>query len=95
MTYSTLKKIETVLIVMGFIGFLIVLGAIGTDDYYTEIGQYYPLINVIKTAIPGILLMVPGIIFGHFYGDVLQDNCEESDWEDEEDEEGEEDEYYD
>ena len=49
-------------IIAGFVllfGVVLIVGAVGTSDYMAEIGQYYPLIETLKTMGVGILLMLP------------------------------------
>lgn len=53
---------KTARIITGFImvfGIVLILGAVGTSDYMTEIGQYYPLSETLKMVGVGILLMLP------------------------------------
>lgn len=61
MTY--LKKLETVLAVMAFIGFFLLLGAAGTSDYMAEIGEYQPFKDLVLSIIPGLALLLPGGIY--------------------------------
>ncbi len=48
---------------MAFIGFLLMLGAVGTSDYLTEIGEYQPFSDLVKSVIPGLVLIMPGGIY--------------------------------
>ena len=65
---------KTARIITGFImvfGIVLILGAVGTSDYMTEIGQYYPLSETLKTVGVGVLLMLPYWIIK-----VIDDNFE-------------------
>lgn len=65
---------KTARIITGFImvfGIVLILGAVGTSDYMTEIGQYYPLSETLKMAGVGVLLMLPYWIIK-----VIDDNFE-------------------
>jgi hypothetical protein len=60
--------------ITGFImvfGIVLILGAVGTSDYMTEIGQYYPLSETLKMVGVGVLLMLPYWIIK-----VIDDNFE-------------------
>ena len=49
-------------IIAGFVllfGIVLIVGAVGTSDYMAEIGQYYPLVETLKTMGVGLILMVP------------------------------------
>ena len=49
-------------IISGFIllfGVVLIVGAVGTSDYMDEIGQYWPLVETLKTMGLGVLLMIP------------------------------------
>ncbi len=65
---------KTARIITGFImvfGIVLILGAVGTSDYMTEIGQYYPLSETLKMVGVGVLLMLPYWIIK-----VIDDNFE-------------------
>jgi len=49
-------------VIAGFVllfGVVLIVGAVGTSDYMDEIGQYYPLVETMKTIGIGLILMVP------------------------------------
>ena len=49
-------------VIAGFVllfGIVLIVGAVGTSDYMAEIGQYYPLVETLKTMGVGLILMVP------------------------------------
>ncbi len=58
-----LKIIETLLGILAFIGFILMLGAIGTSDYMVEIGEYQPFEDLIRSLIPGLVMFLPGGIY--------------------------------
>jgi len=60
---NCLKILETVLGILAFIGFILMLGAVGTSDYLTEIGQYQPFEDLVKSMIPGMVMFFPGGIY--------------------------------
>ena len=65
---------KTARIITGFLmvfGIVLILGAVGTSDYMTEIGQYYPLSETLKMVGVGVLLMLPYWIIK-----VIDDNFE-------------------
>lgn len=65
---------KTARIITSFImvfGIVLILGAVGTSDYMTEIGQYYPLSETLKMVGVGVLLMLPYWIIK-----VIDDNFE-------------------
>lgn len=45
--------------VLMLIGILIVVGAVGHDEYMMEIGQYYPLHLTAGKILLGLVLMIP------------------------------------
>ena len=45
--------------ILAFIGLFIILGAVGTDDYYTMQGIYHSLTEVILTSAVGFILTLP------------------------------------
>jgi len=70
MNFSKKKIIEQVLGFLFVVGFLMMVGSVGTQDYMSEIGQTYPWTKTIATALIGILLMVPlGWFENRFGGD--------------------------
>lgn len=50
------KLIPEILMVLGM---LIVVGAVGHDDYMMEIGQYYPVSHTVVKVLIGLLLTIP------------------------------------
>ena len=54
-----LRIVNIVFIVLAVVGFVIVMGGIGTMDFMVERGVDYPLINSIKTVGIGMLMMIP------------------------------------
>lgn len=50
------KLIPEILMILGM---LIVVGAVGHDDYMMEIGQYYPLYLTAGKVLLGMVLMIP------------------------------------
>ena len=45
-----------------FCGIFAIIGAVGTMDYMSEIGQYYPLTETFKSVAIGVALFVPAIV---------------------------------
>ena len=68
MNFLKKKIIEQVLGFVFMIGFLMMVGSVGTQDYMSEIGQTYPWTKTIATALIGILLMVPLVWFEDRFG---------------------------
>lgn len=68
MNFSKKKIIEQVLGFVFVIGFLMMVGSVGTQDYMSEIGQTYPWTKTIATALIGLLLMVPLVWFEDRFG---------------------------
>lgn len=60
MNYSNILK--NLLYACTFMGFLVLVGTVGTSDYYTELGINYPLSEEIPNYIFAALLMAPGLI---------------------------------
>ncbi|MBO6271720.1 hypothetical protein J6O48_02950 [bacterium] len=54
-----LRIFNIVFIVLAVVGFVIVMGGVGTMDFMVESGVDYPLINSIKTVGIGMLMMIP------------------------------------
>lgn len=61
MNYS--KIISWALGIMAFIGFLLLIGAVGASDCAVEMGVYEPLTAHIKGAVIGLMLMIPEVIY--------------------------------
>lgn len=53
---------KNIISILAGLGFIILMGAVGTSDYMTEAGIYYPFMNTVRLMVVGILLMVPAII---------------------------------
>lgn len=68
MNFLKKKIIEQVLGFVFMIGLLMMVGSVGTQDYMSEIGQNYPWIKTITTALIGLLLMVPLVWFEDRFG---------------------------
>ena len=68
MNFLKKKIIEQVLGFVFMIGLLMMVGSVGTQDYMSEIGQTYPWIKTIATALIGLLLMVPLVWFEDRFG---------------------------
>lgn len=50
------KLIPEILMILGM---LIIVGAVGHDEYMMEIGQYYPLHLTAGKILLGLVLMIP------------------------------------
>ena len=68
MNFSKKKIIEEILGFVFVVGFLMMVGSVGTQDYMSEIGQTYPWTKTIATALIGLLLMVPLVWFEDRFG---------------------------
>ena len=51
--------IKWVTSIMFFLGFFLVVGGIGTQDYADEIGVVYPISKTIKVCLIGFVMMIP------------------------------------
>lgn len=56
------KILDGVVSILAVAGFFIFVGAVGTMDVMVEQKIDYPMIDTIRTLVPGLLLMVPAII---------------------------------
>ena len=56
------KVFDWVVTILAVVGFFIFMGAVGTMDIMVEKKIDYPLLNTIKTALPGLLCMIPAIV---------------------------------
>lgn len=63
MHFSWIKVIEHVLGFLAIIGFLMVVGAVGTQDYADEVGIIVPWTETLKLSGIGFVLMIPLVIF--------------------------------
>ena len=48
---------------MAFIGFILIIGAIGASDYAVEMHIYEPIIAHMKEIVIGVILIILGIIY--------------------------------
>ena len=56
------KIFNAAITVLAVVGFFIFMGAIGTMDFMVEQKIDYPMIASVRTAVPGLLCMLPAII---------------------------------
>lgn len=61
MNYS--KILNWIFGIMAFIGFILIIGAVGASDYAVEMGIYEPITAHMKEIVIGIVMMTPGIIY--------------------------------
>ena len=54
-----LKAIRTITGTLVFIGFILMMGAVGKSDFADEIGEYIELKDFIPQMVVGLLLMIP------------------------------------
>ena len=54
---TCLKKVIPEILML--IGMAIIIGAVGHDEYMTEIGQYYPVSHTLMKIVVGFLLTIP------------------------------------
>ena len=54
-----LKAIRTITGTLAFIGFILMMGAVGKSDFADEIGEYIELKDFIPQMVVGLLLMIP------------------------------------
>jgi uncharacterized membrane protein YdbT with pleckstrin-like domain len=54
-----LKAVEIITGIMAFVGFFLLVGAVGTSDYMDEIGQYCSFAQLVPQMVIGILMMFP------------------------------------
>ena len=54
-----LKIVRTIAGILAFIGFILMLGAIGKSDFADEIGEYIELKDFLPQMVVGLLLMLP------------------------------------
>lgn len=57
MRYS--KMVERICTILAILGVIVIFGAVGQDDYMTEIGQVYPLYLTIAKIMLGTAMIVP------------------------------------
>lgn len=56
------KFLDGAITILAVVGFFVFIGAVGTMDFMVEQRINYPISNTIRTAVPGLLLMLPAII---------------------------------
>lgn len=61
MNYS--KILNWIFGIMAFIGFILIIGAIGASDYAVEMHIYEPIIAHMKEIVIGVILIILGIIY--------------------------------
>ena len=61
MNYS--KILDWIFGIMAFIGFVLIIGAVGSSDLADELGIYEPVNAHMKEMVIGVILMMPGIIY--------------------------------
>lgn len=57
---NCLKIAKTIAEIITVAGFILLVGVVGTSDYMTEIGQYYPLSAMLPKMIIGMVMMFAG-----------------------------------
>lgn len=53
------KIIKAVAAAAALVGIFFIFGSVGTLDYYTEAGMNYPIAEALKTAVLGVVLLIP------------------------------------
>lgn len=48
---------------MVFIGFFLIIGAVGASDFAVEMHIYEPITAHMKEMVIGVILIIPGIIY--------------------------------
>ena len=56
-----LKIVRFFVKLFGFIGFMMIIGAVGESDYQETMGNFYPFISTVKTLIIGFIMMIPSV----------------------------------
>ena len=54
-----MKTAKIIAAIVMLLGVVVIIGTVGTSDYMSEIGRYYPLSEMLKSAGVGLLMMVP------------------------------------
>lgn len=54
-----MRLVQIVIRLMAIVGVLLFIGAIGNDDYMTEIGVYYPVSSTVIKMCVGIIFTIP------------------------------------
>ena len=55
-------------IMMG-IGFLLIMGAAGSNDYYDSIGMYYPIREMVIRLFVGLVIFIIAFLIRSMYGE--------------------------
>lgn len=58
------KILNVVITALAIVGIFLFIGAVGTVDMYTEMGEYYPVVSTMYIFAFSILLMLPALIRG-------------------------------
>jgi hypothetical protein len=61
MNYS--KILNWIFGITAFIGFILIIGAVGASDYAVEMHIYEAITAHMKEMVIGVILMMPGIIY--------------------------------
>ena len=61
MNYS--KILNWIFGITAFIGFILIIGAVGASYYAVEMHIYEPITAHMKEMVIGVILMMPGIIY--------------------------------
>ena len=56
------KLLERIIVVLGFLGFFLILGTVGASDLTTELGENYPISRLVIRCGIGLLMMSPSAI---------------------------------
>lgn len=56
-----MRYLKKVIKLMGIVGFMVILGAVGHSDYQNAIGEYVSFNELFLTIFTGIALMTPAI----------------------------------
>lgn len=58
-----LKILNWIFGIMVFIGFFLIIGAVGASDFAVEMHIYEPITAHMKEMVIGVILIIPGIIY--------------------------------
>jgi hypothetical protein len=58
-----LKILNWIFGIMAFIGFFLIIGAVGASDFAVEMHIYEPITAHMKEMVIGVILIIPGIIY--------------------------------
>lgn len=56
------KTINTIITVSAFVGFIIVIGAVGHIDYLFEMGKNVSVLEFVQTTLVGCIFALPAFI---------------------------------